>query len=156
MSEALLQNAPSMSQTFFGAPQFVGHLGDILTTQVLQFAAFEQVPDAFLRVQFRRIAWQAFQMETFGCASFEKVLDDLCAMDRRAIPDHQQLARDLTQQQAQQAHHLLSIVGMILRLHEEFAIGTDRADGREMIAGQLHPQDGRLPTRGVGAHRHGQ
>lgn len=138
MSETLLQNGPSMAEPFFGAPQFMGHLGNILTAQVLEFAAFEQVPDPFLWIQFGRIAWQAFQMETFGRPSFEKVLDDLCAMDRRAIPDHQQLTRELAQQQAQKLHHLLSIVGMILRLHEEFAISADRADGREMIARQFH------------------
>ena len=155
MSEAMLENGPSMSQAFFGSPQFVSHLRGILTAQVLEFAAFEQVPDSFLRVQLGRIARPPFQMETFGRASFEKVLDGLCAMDGCAIPDDQQLARNLAQQQAQKAHDGLGIRGMILHLHQQFAIGADGADSSEMIAGQLDPQDGCLPTRGVGAHRHG-
>src|SRR5436309_13969084 len=107
MSEALLENGPSMSQAFFGAPQFVGHLWDVAAAQVLEFAAFEQVPDPFLRVQLGRIGWQAFQMQTFGRASFEKVLDGLCAMDRRAIPDDEQVASNLAQQQAQKGPHVL-------------------------------------------------
>lgn len=76
-----------MPESFFGPLQFVGHLADVRTAQVLQFAAFEQVPDSFLRVEFRHVSWQALQLEEFASASFEKVLDGLCAMDRRAIPE---------------------------------------------------------------------
>src|SRR5436190_11834922 len=101
MSETLLENCASMSQELFGSSQFVSHLGDVAAAQVLEFAAFEQVPDPFLRVEFARITWQAFQMETFGRPSFEEIFDDLCTMDRGAIPDHQQLARELAQQQTQ-------------------------------------------------------
>lgn len=93
MSEALLQNSPSMPQSFFGPPQFVDHLGQVATAEVLEFATLKQVPHAFLRVEFRSISWQALQVEAFASASLEKVLDDLCAMDGRAIPDHEQLAR---------------------------------------------------------------
>ena len=156
MSETLLQDIPSMAETFFSSSKLIGNLGHICAADILQFAAFEQIPDPLLRIEFGRIAWEAFQMEPFGRTSREKVLDRLRPVDRCAIPDHQELAGNLAQQEAQEAHDGLRIIGMVLRLHEESPIRGDPANRREMIPGQLHPQHGRLPTWRVGAHCHGQ
>lgn len=98
MSEAMLENGPSMSQAFFGSPQFVSHLRDILTAQVLEFAAFEQVLHLFLRIELRSITRQAFQMQPFPHWTGEKRFDYVGTMDGRAIPNDQQFARDLAQQ----------------------------------------------------------
>lgn len=47
-------------------------------------------------------------------------------------------------------------VGMVLHLHEEPAIRGDAADGRQMVAGQRHVEDGRLPAWGISANGHWQ
>jgi len=95
MSKTVLENRATMPQTFFGAPQFIGDLRHIPTTPVLEFAALEQIPDPLLRIEIRGVARQALQVEAFGCASLEKILDDSRTVDGRPVPDHQQLARYL-------------------------------------------------------------
>jgi hypothetical protein len=39
-----------------------------------------------------RIAWQLFQMQTFGCTSLEEVFDLFIAVDERAVLDEQDFA----------------------------------------------------------------
>ncbi len=56
MSETLPENRAPMSQTFFGQSQFGSDVGQITATDILEFAAFEQIPDSLLWVQFRRVA----------------------------------------------------------------------------------------------------
>ena len=94
MSETLSQHGTPMSQTFFGPSKLLGHLGHISAAEILEFATFEQIPDSFLRIEFGRIARQALQMEPFGRPALQKGFDHVRPMDRRAIPNHQQLARD--------------------------------------------------------------
>ncbi len=103
MSETLFEDGSAVSQAFFGMPEFLGHLGDIPAADILEFSAFEQIADALLWVEFRGIAGQAFQLEPFGGLALQKVLDHLRAMDRGAIPDDEQVARNLSQQEARGA-----------------------------------------------------
>src|SRR5690348_8008290 len=58
-----------------------------------------QIPDAFLWIKLRSIAWQAFEMDAFGSTFAQKVFDWLRAMNGSSVPDHQQLAWDLAQEQ---------------------------------------------------------
>jgi len=92
MSKTLFEDSSTVPQAFFGMPQFLGHVGDIPAADILQFSTFEQIPDALLWIQFRGIARQAFQMEPFGGLALQKVLDHLRTMDRRPIPDDEQVA----------------------------------------------------------------
>ena len=92
MSETVLENLWSVSQALFGSSKLVGHLGDIAAAEILEFPSLEQIPDALLWIQFRGIARQAFQMEPFGGLALQKVLDHLRTMDRRPIPDDEQVA----------------------------------------------------------------
>ena len=63
---------------------------------VPQLDTFEVRPDALIRVQVGRVAWQLFQAQPLGSTLSQEVFDRLTAMDRRSIPDDQQLARDLS------------------------------------------------------------
>ena len=72
--------------------------------QIGQFDALEIVPDALIRIEIRRVAGQLLQMQALGARLAQEVLDGLAVMDRRAIPDDQELPRDLAQQHAQEAH----------------------------------------------------
>jgi hypothetical protein len=95
MSKTVVENAATMPETFLRWPQFSGDLRHIPTTQVLEFAPLEQIPDPLLRIEIRSLARQALQVQAFGRASLEKLLADLRTVDGRPIPDHQQLARNL-------------------------------------------------------------
>src|SRR5213078_1932986 len=125
MSETLSQNSLPMSQPFFGSPKFLGHLRYIPTADILEFTSLEQIPNPLLWIEIGRIARQALQMESFGRPSLQKVLDPFRPMDRRTIPNHQQFAGDLAQEQTQETHHIRGTVAMILHLHEESTVRGD-------------------------------
>jgi hypothetical protein len=58
-----------MPQPFFGSPRVPLDVLPIKTTNILEFDAFEQIPDAFLRIQFWCISRQTFKMNPLGpCA----------------------------------------------------------------------------------------
>jgi hypothetical protein len=46
--------------------ELVTQLGQIATTDILEFALLEQIPDTFLWVKLRRIARKAFLMHLLG------------------------------------------------------------------------------------------
>jgi hypothetical protein len=49
--ETVLKDGSPMAKAFLSTHQFLLQVSKILTTQVLEFAAFEQVPHLFLRIQ---------------------------------------------------------------------------------------------------------
>jgi len=53
----------------------------IPTTDIAQFHPLEVIPDALIRIEIRSIAGKLLQMQAFGGASLEKVLDLLTPMD---------------------------------------------------------------------------
>jgi hypothetical protein len=60
-------------------------------------------------------------------------------MDRRAVPNHQDLAGDVLQQVLQKAHHRLAALRPPLHAHQQLPVCRQRTDGRHMIAGQGYP-----------------
>ena len=156
MGETLAQTGFAMPEPFFGMEQFRTELHEVGSTKVFQFAPFEQIPHPFLRIQLWRIGWQAFQMKTFGSPCAQKIFDDIRAMNGRAIPDDQQLARDFAQKHLQKAHDIWPFVRVILHLHKQPSIGCQATDRRKMVTGQPHRQDRRVPNRRIGPHSHGQ
>ena len=90
-------------------------------------------------------------MESLGGPTGQEVLDRLATMDRGAIPDDEELASDLAQQEAEKPHHIGAVIGLGLRLHDQALVGRDGRDRRAMIAGQGNPQDRGLPVPRPGA-----
>ena len=82
-------------QAFFSLNELALQLLEIATTDIAQLHALEIIPDALIRVEIRGVARQLFQLQAFGRSSLEKVLDLVSPMNRRAVPDHYNLARDL-------------------------------------------------------------
>ena len=66
------------------------------------------------------------------------------------------LPRTLREPQAQKAHDIVGMIRPLLRLHEQAPRGRDPADGREVVVGERHSQDRRLPLWRPSPHRHGQ
>ncbi len=84
-----------MPQALFGLNELALQLIEIGTTDITQLYALEVIPDALIWVEIRSIARKLFQMQAFGRPALEKVFDLVSAMDRRPIPNHHQLARNL-------------------------------------------------------------
>lgn len=145
-----------MPHAFFGSPHFPLDVRHIKTTNILEFDSFEQIPDAFLRIQFGRISRQTFKMNPLGTALCQVVFDGLTAMNGRSIPDDQQFAGKLTGEQLQKANDIGTFVRMILGLHEDPTFRGDSPHSRKMITGQLDAQDRRFPYGRIGVDGHGQ
>jgi len=75
-----------MTKMFFRFEQFRVEMMQISTTDILQFATFEQIPDTFLWVEFGGVSWQTLQVQALGCTFCQKVFDRLCSMNGRSIP----------------------------------------------------------------------
>jgi hypothetical protein len=133
-----------------GESEVASEMSEGLTADVAQFDALEVAPDALVRVEVRRVAGELLQADAVGAALGQKVLDGLAAMDRRAIPDHQELAGDMAQQVLEEAHDIRALVGVVLHEHQQAALGGDPADDRQMVATEGQAEDRRLPARGVG------
>src|SRR6266566_895757 len=110
MGKTLTKDGLTMSQASLGKKQFAIKLLESLTTDIFEFTALEQIPHAFLRIEFGRISRQAFQMDALGCTSRQKVLDGLGAMNAGSIPNNEQVARDFAQKHFQKADHVGTLV----------------------------------------------
>ncbi len=76
-----------VTQPFLGFAQFAAQMIKVVTTDVPELDPFEVLPDALVGVEIRRIAGQAFQVNTFGSATGQEVFDGLtgfCAVQPQA------------------------------------------------------------------------
>jgi hypothetical protein len=146
----------SAAQAADGQPQFPAQLVEVLTAAILQLAALEQIPDALIRVELRRVTRQAFQVETGRRPGGEEVLHRLAMMDRRAVPDHEQLPPYLAEELAEEGDDRRTPERLRLEVREEPAGRCDGADRGEMITRERGTQDGRLAHGGIGARHEGE
>ncbi len=93
-----------------------------------QFDALQVVPDALIRIEIRRVAGQLLQLQALGRPGAQEIFDGLPMMNRGAIPDDQQLAADLAQQQAQERDDCFPIIAVFAHLQEQAPIERDGAD----------------------------
>ena len=156
MGNTLAQDRFAVPEPFLGTHQFGLKLLEVGSTKVLEFAPLEQIPHAFLWIEFGSIPRQSLQVDAFGSACGQEILDSLRAMNARAIPDDQQFPRDLAHKQLQEAHDVWSFERPILDMHDQASIHGQTSHGREMITGQRDLQDGRLSHGSIGAHGYGQ
>ena len=156
MNETVTQRLLAMPEPRTSQQQGVLKLSEIAATHILEFTPFEQIPDAFLRIELGRIGRQTFQVDACSSTSRQEIFDRLAVMDGGTIPDDEQIPWDLTQELLEKAYHVLSFVGMILRLHEQSPPWCQCSDGRDVVTGQRDAQNRRLAYRGIGAHRHRQ
>src|SRR5215471_17900822 len=108
MNETVTQRLLAMPEPCTGKPQGILKLRKILAAHVLEFAPFEQIPDAFLRIELGCIGRQTFQVKASRCSRSQKVFDRLAVVDGGPIPDEQQFPRDLAQELLEKAHHIWS------------------------------------------------
>src|SRR5260370_4384368 len=126
MGETLAKDGYAMSQAFFSPTHLPLDVWHVKTTNILEFDSLEQIPDAFLWIEFRSITRQAFEMDAFGSAFGQKVFDRLRAVNGSSIPDDQQVAWDLAGEQLQEADHIWALVRMVLGLHTQLSFQGNR------------------------------
>jgi hypothetical protein len=135
-----------VAHTFAGTDDLRPQLMQIAAANVGQLHTLEIVPDAFIGIEIGRVAWQLLQVESPGRSSPEKVLDGLSTMDRRAIPDEEDLATDFAQEDTQEAHHGVAVIVLLAYLQEEPSVERDATDSGEMILAEPDAQAGCLGT----------
>jgi hypothetical protein len=89
-------------------------------------------------LQYNHIPFVGCLMQPLGVSSFQKGFDLVRAVDRYAIPDEQDRARDLAQEHPEETHHGDSIIACLANLKEQSPIQRDTADSREMVARLPH------------------
>lgn len=89
-----------MAKAFFRPHERLTQVREMLAAQIFQLPAFEQVPDSLLWVEVRSIAGKTLQMEPLGCTGSKKFLDLFGPVDRGTVPNDQELAAVLAQEQA--------------------------------------------------------
>ena len=75
MLDAALNHVALATQPYGCKPQFCAKIAAILANDVLQLHPLEILPDPFVCIQLRRVAWQPFQVEALRATSRQKVFD---------------------------------------------------------------------------------
>ena len=145
-----------LAKPLAGGAELPSRFLQILTAEIAHLDVLEMPPDAFFRIQLRRIAGEALEMDPLSRPVAQILPDGFAAVDRRAIPDDQQLARDMALQVIQEADHLGARDRRLVDLEVQPALEPDRPDHRTMIAAERVMQDRRLAPRRVAAHHRGQ
>lgn len=153
LGDAAAEHVSLVAQPLDGQPQFEPQLGKIGAAEVAEFDVLEIVPDPLVGIEVRGVAGQLLQLEPRRRSLGKEVLDRLSAMNRRPIPNHQQLARNLAQQMLQKADDLRAAKRPLPHLQEEPTVVGEAADDGEMVTSTADPQDGRLAPWRVGAHQ---
>ena len=100
-----------MAESGGGEPEVAAEVREGLAAEVPQLDVLEVAPDALVRVQVRGVAGERLQADALGPAGGQEVLDRLAAMDRRAVPEDQELAGDVAEQVLEEADDVRALVG---------------------------------------------
>src|SRR5919106_4754084 len=152
LSDAAQDDVGFVPEPLFGLAQLVVQVGNTLTTQVLQFHPFQVVPDSLSRIQLWCIPWELLQMNPVGRTLAQVLFHHPATVDGSPIPEHQQLASNVTHQVLQEPHYLCSAVGSLLHHQVQLAFRSNAAHGRKVLSAQGGTDNGSLTQGSVGAH----
>jgi len=92
---------------------------EVRAADIPQLHAFEVRPDALVGIEIGSVARQLLQQQSLGCTLGQEFLDGLAAVDRRTVPDHQQLVRDMSHQVLEEADHLGATERVVLDAQQQ-------------------------------------
>ena len=95
-----------LAEPLAGGPELPPRFLQIMTAEIAHFDLLQVPPDALFRVQLRRVAGGSLEVDPVGRPVAQILPNGLAAVDRRAIPEDQQLARDVAPQMIEEADHL--------------------------------------------------
>ena len=156
MSDAPANHGAFVAKAGSGQAQPVVQIVQISAAGVPQLDVLQVRPDAFVRIELWRVAGQLLEAQPFGSTLRQELLNRPTAMDGRAIPDHQHLARQAAKEVAEELHYVWTAEGMVLDLEQQAAGRGDATDHRQMVMTEWETQRGRVAAWGKAAHRGGQ
>jgi hypothetical protein len=115
-----------------------------------EFDALQVCPEALAGMQLWGRGGEALHPESRRRAVGQERLEEMAAVDRRAIPHEHQRARHLAEQMLQARDDSGGIDGLVLAVEIELACRRYRTDGREGITRPPLPENGGLAYRGIG------
>jgi hypothetical protein len=145
-----------VSEAGRGEAEVASEMGEGLAADVAQLDMLEIVPDPFVRVEVRSVPGERLQADAAGTALGQEVLDRLATVDRCAVPDDQQLARDVAEQMLEEADDVRALIRLLLHEHQQPTSRGDATDNRQMIPAQRQSEDGCLATWSVGSDGTGE
>ena len=145
-----------MAKSSGGQAQVLLEIHQIRAADVSQLHVLEVRPDAFVRVQVGCIARQLFESQAFGRTLGQKGLDRSAAMNRRAVPDHEQLAGNASQQVLEEVDDLRTAERVILHAQEQSATRGDATDDGQVVTRKRGAQRGWVAAWGQAADQRGQ
>ena len=149
-THAALDDVTLVAEASGGEAEVTSEVSQVLAADVGQVDVLEVVPDALVRVEVRGVAGKLFELDASGAALGQEVLDRLAAMDRRAVPDDQELAGDVAEQVLEEADDVRALVRVLLDQHQQPTRRGDATDDGQVVAAQGEAEDRRLAARGVG------
>jgi hypothetical protein len=144
------------AQAADGQPQFPPEFVEILAAAIPQLGPLQQIPHPLIGIEIRSVAGQALQVQSRGRARGEEVLHRLAVVDGRAVPDHQQLTPDLTEQLAEEGDNRRPTERLGLDMGEQPPVRGDSADRREVVTRERDAQNGSVAAWGICARHEGE
>jgi hypothetical protein len=136
--------------------QMLLEISQVRAAHVPEFHILEVSPDALIRVKSGGVARQLLEAQAPGRTLGQEFFDGLTAMNRRTVPDHQQLAGDVSQQMLEEADHLGAIERVVLHAQQQSAARGDAADGGQVVTGEREAQRWRVAAWREAADHRGQ
>jgi hypothetical protein len=134
----------------------MAQMTDRQAAHIPEFDALQVCPEALAGVQFRGIGGEALHLEPWRGVIGQELLEEVAAVDRRAIPNDHQRARHLAEQMLQERDDIGGIDGLVLAVAIQLALRRDRTDGREVITRPPLSENWRVAYRRLGADDAGQ
>jgi hypothetical protein len=147
---------PFVAETTCCEAQMPLEVAQVRATDVTQLHVFEIGPDALIRVEIGRVARQLLESKTFGRTLDQEVFDGPTTMNRRTVPDHQQLAGNVLQQMLEEANHLGAAKRVVLHAQQQAPARGDTADDRQMVTRKRKAQCRWVAAWGQAADHGGQ
>jgi hypothetical protein len=133
-----------------GEAKVSSEMGEGLAADVAQLDMLEIGPDPLIGIEVWGVAGELLQADALGTALSQEVLDRLATVDRCAVPDDQEFARDVVEQVLEEADDVRALIRLLLHEHQQPTGWGDATDDRQVISTQGQSEDGCLATWGVG------
>ena len=139
-----------------GAGNAVSEPTEVGEANITEFDILQVVPQAIDWIEVGCVAGQAFQLEPRGGTLSQEGPHSLAPVRRQAIPEDQELARNLAEQVLQEAGDAVPVEGLALHLRVDLAGLSERPNDRIVVTGEPTAQDWRLPPWRIGPDNTGQ
>ncbi len=116
----------------------------------------EMLPDTFIRIQFRGVSRETLQVSFLRPAIGEEIFHLVRTMDTPAVPNHRQLATEITRQMTQEGHTIRAGQGAFPRQSRQSSGRCNPAHHRQVVARLKNLQDRRLAAGSIRPDHAGQ